>query len=655
MIKNMFIFILMVLSFSLVHQVSADISAPKVKKRVKTQRNVSQNRIPSHIKKKALARRNLIRNYKRLSAKQKLHLITSMVRTMAALELAHARRQGLAYYDNRNSLFNPFWSLFIMRAYADATSGNTCFLGGHFVPNLPDGRCNWRAARNIRRCTLGDDQKGVQCNSDLFPSSPCVPDLTKQQRRDKGIPFYSTTQACAYADAHNIKRHIENESGNLTSIQTNEYFAAGQLINNSDFWSQDPNDWVRQRNRILDDHLDEYASLLASHNEGKVITQLQEIKDRCSRASGFEAKHCEVFKEDLTLLESAAPLGDSTDPEQQADQECFDFHKLPGEHFCQVRVATTDANKDHLIVRLEGTINGDGFAISPPNREAVIYRLDNEKKKYCKDSNFVGQKRYFGNTSNINSRNDICRAYSSHISVFSYLGVNLHIQKGSRNNICQFDPIDNVPDGHYVQHLNNSDKLSHFLPGVRVQCAQNVSIDDGIANGDSFTHTNCGTFKRELNGLTNTSKCLDPDVAALRNAASFLKHHAVCRGQPVTVRIKKSNGEYQLLNDWLKNHQSFDEGEYKIQIQRKRPGSSSYLRADYYTFNSRLGKTTGAITQFPYGRRDRIISDWLYGDGKSINDAGEGGGLNGIVSKLCHRPEQNINRARGSTKNSRGI
>ena len=150
MIKNMFTFILITLSFSLAHQVSADISASKGKKQVKAQRH-----IPSHIKKEALARRALIRNYKRLSAKQKLRLITSMVRTMAALELANARRQGLANYIHPHLL----WSLFIMRAYADATSGNTCFLGGHFVPNLPDGRCNWRAARNIRRCTLGDDQK----------------------------------------------------------------------------------------------------------------------------------------------------------------------------------------------------------------------------------------------------------------------------------------------------------------------------------------------------------------------------------------------------------------------------------------------------------------------------------------------------------------
>lgn len=643
------------LSLTLTNHVFADISTSGIKMQVKPQKNISQNKIPIHIKKKTLARRSLIRNYRKLSAKQKLRLLTSMVRTMAALELASAKRHGLAHYRDPH----PFWSLLIIPAYADP-NGETCFLGGHLVP-LRNGRCNWSAARNNNKCGLNDNpEAGIQCNSVLFPSSPCVPDLNRQQRRDRGIPFYSTTQACAYADAHNIKRHIENGGRDLTNIQADDYFATTQLLNNTNFWSsQDPNDWVVQRDGILGDHTGQYASLLARHNDGEVINQLQEIRDRCSNASGFEAKHCQAFNEDLNLLASAAPLDDPVDniSVEQPDEQCFDFHELPGEHFCQVRVATSDTEKDHLIVRLTGTINNDGFLVSPPQREAVVYRLKEvdldsgeKKKQYCRDSKFEGES--FG--ANIpltsNSKRIVCGKpnYSS-AAKFSYSGTKFYIQKNNGNNMCKFSMIGNVPDNHYAQHLAAYENLSHFLPGVRVRCV-GINIDDGTINRGDFTHTNCGQLKRELSGSTNANKCIDPDVVALDNAASFLKHDIHCRRQNITIRIKKDGGEYQLLEDWLKDHQSFDDGTYRIQVQRKRIDSSTYLNG-YYTFNSPLGSTTGIVTQFPQGRKHRTLSDWLYGDGKSIND--EGGGLNGIVSRLCHRPPR-VNRTNNSGNSSSG-
>ena len=655
-IKKILALIPLFFSLTLTNQVFSDISASETKKQVKTQKNISQNRIPSHIKKKALARRSLIRNYRKLSAKQKLRLLTSMVRTMAALELASAKRHGFAHYREPH----PFWSLLIIPAYADP-NGETCFLGGHLVP-LRNGRCNWSAARNMHNCSLGDNSEGgIQCNSDLFPSSPCVPNLSRQQRRDKGIPFYSTTQACAYADAHNIKRHIGRGGTDLTNIQPNNYFAAGELINRPDFWSQDPNDWINQRNRILGDNLDEYASLLAEHNEGGVITHLQEVRDKCSRASGFEAKHCQAFNEDLNRLESVTSPTDPVDDTSVEPEECVDFHKLHGEHFCQVRVTTSDTTKDHLIVRLEGVINDDGFLISPPKREAVVYRLDNEKKKYCKDSHFE-KKNYITTPgqpgkSNLSGHSDSSYAcYRTErgnqfpsTTRFSYGNAELQIKKKKGySNMCNITVRNQTINDQYPILLSKSDNLSNFLPGTRVRC-HGIDIDDGtISDRSGFTHTNCGQLKRELTDSTNTHKCIDPDVVALHNAASFLKHHISCRRQNITIKIKKGEGEYQLLDDWLKDHQSFDDGTYRIQVQRKRTdsSSSSYLNA-YYTFNSPLRNTTGVVTQFPHGRKHRTISDWLYGDGKSINDDDKGGGLNGIVSKLCHRPPR-VNRTNNS-------
>ena len=116
-----------------------------------------------------------------------------MVRTMAALELAHSRRRGRAPTSYHDSLFRPLWSLFIMRAYADLAGdppggdplGDTCFFGGHLVPtDQSGGGCNWDAARDDH---LGCDWKpgsrnGVRCNPDLFPSKPCVPDFREGPR-----------------------------------------------------------------------------------------------------------------------------------------------------------------------------------------------------------------------------------------------------------------------------------------------------------------------------------------------------------------------------------------------------------------------------------------------------------------------------------------
>ena len=215
-VKNIFIFIFISfsLSFPFIPQAAARTSGT-----IKIQRSIASSRIPSHIKKRALAHRNLIRRYKRLSAKQKFRLITSMVRTMAALELANAKRQGRRGMTSYNdSLFNPFLSLFITQAYAQSSSNQVCFLGGHLVKqHLLDGKCNWTAARNLHKCSDGSSR--IQCNPALFPSKPCVPNLSSTERNSLRIRAYSTTQACAYADAYKVKQYYrEDSTGDLESI-----------------------------------------------------------------------------------------------------------------------------------------------------------------------------------------------------------------------------------------------------------------------------------------------------------------------------------------------------------------------------------------------------------------------------------------------------
>ena len=687
-IKNTLIltFIFFSLSFPLIHQASA-----RTPKMIKIQRSIASSRIPSHIKKKALARRALIRRYKRLSAKQKLQLITSMVRTMAALELAHTRRKGLANYHPPH----PFWSLFITQAYAvDPIRKDTCFLGGHLVPNRTNnGSCDWDAARRAHLCELGDSSFGVECNRDLFPSSPCVLDF--QDAKKKGIRNYSSTQACAYADAHNIKAHIDaGNTNSLTNIGADPNIVSQQLNDDSLWSSPDPNEWVNKRNDILSSQQDQYASLLAEHNEGAIIQEIEKIQGRCDNhvSNNFEKKHCETFKKDLESLriptippdEAPSPEDDpttgATSETDSEDENCFDFHKLPGEHFCQVRVAKFDANKGHLVVRLEGTINSNGFAINSPNREAVVYSLDNEKKKYCKDSNFE-KKNYVTTpdqqgTSNLSGNSDssyACyrteNAQFPSTTRFSYGKAEVQIKKKKGySNMCNITVRNQTINDEYPIFLSKSDNLSNFLPGVRSQCPY-VNIDDGASpRVTSDTHMNCLSFFRNQLNARETDRCVDPDVVALRNAANLLKHYNHCNGQNIEVKIgevgernRVNHNAYQKLDDWLKNHQSFDnDTRYKIQIKigrqyRYYPSSNAYEN-----FNSHLedSPTTwseyNAKPQFPYGRRDRTISDWLYGDGKSVSNAGENGGLHGVISKLCHPPESSPS-ASPQTEGERGV
>ena len=633
MIKNTLIltFISFSLSFPLIPQASARISTAK--KQVKTQRKAPQKQVPSHIKKKALARRAFIRNYKRLSAKEKLHLITSMVKTMAALELASSRRQGFVHYSEPH----PFWSLFIMQAHADPKD-KACFLAGHLLDNTLTGSCDWVKARRDQdiACTLRNGDLGVRCNRSVFPSSPCVKDF--KDARD--IRNYSSTQACAYADAHNIKQHIAAGNNSLDSIAQDESFV-DQLTeedSRNSFWrSGNPEDWVTKRNQILGDDFDQYESLLAGHSEGAVITYLQRIQQKCEKSTAnnrFEQKHCNAFKTDLASLLIKT-------------KDCFGFHELPGKHFCQVRVATSSTENDHLVVRLEGNSN---IVSPPPVRSAVVYRADYAQKKYCKDSNFENRPIYSSQTSNVKSDN-ICPEDQklSSSTAFSYSEQNVFIKKNNRNNMCQFSSVaeNNIPDNHYVKNLFIKDNLSNFLPGAQVHCSdpnpppRALSPTDLMAGTDSFNNHNYSCYgnyqiSRVLNSEAPSEKCVDPDVVALRNAASLIKNYTHCGENNITISIEKEpkEGGYvsgtvsrtiwsKPLGNWLENRTSFGEegGYYKIHIQRKdRVGTR---KTHYVTHRNDTPRTT---------------SDWLYGDGKSFKDANANLGLFGAISKLCPPP-----------------
>ena len=737
-IKNTFllIFISFSLSFLLIPQASARSVGT-----IKIQRSIASSRIPSHIKKKALARRDLIRRYKRLSTRQKFKLITSMVRTMAALELANSRREGRRGTTSYNdSLFHPFLSLFITQAYAQSSGNRVCFLGGHLVDNTTDGTCNWDAARDAhKKCKLSNGNDGIQCNSALFPSNPCVRDFKDPQVEN--IRNYSSTQACAYADAYKYQKFLNSSGLDHPKDAVIEEF--DNKLKNSSLWSSsDPEDWVKKRNSILSEAGSEakgkYESLLANHTvngEAAVITELQNIQRQCAadNINSFEKKHCRAFKTDLhqlnlnydhntapTTLTSTSGIDDSdsaseqttsesapvpvpvpvpaaespptaepapvpaaespstaepapaataataataepataepatagkeddpaepeedTDPSEN-DDDCFDFHELPGEHFCQVRVAATSdtEKKGHLVVRIEG---------EDANREAVVYHLDNEKKKYCKNSDF--QKENYNparETSSNLSYPDHSSCYPinnmrfSNSAKFSYEQATIRItRKKGYSNMCNLS-VDGLTKNNFslVGPLDNSSKQSNFIPGIRVQCKASDDlrsriddIDDEVhRNENKATHTyeGCQKWKEELNAPTTGHNCVDSDVVALKNATNYLQYQGNCQEPNITDPIKhlkikecdpnRSDGtcvsnNTESLSDWLENNESFGDKTYRI-------------------FEEGGEGDVGKRIDFK-GTDNYTISDWIYEEGESEDQKSNIYGFYGITTHLC--------------------
>ena len=206
-----------------------------------------KKRTSSRARKENRARRQNTRlsleaRWKRLPVKQKIKLYHSMVRTMAVLELSRRQRS------TKTSSLYPFWQLFIAQAYAQARERGTCFLGGHIVPN-----CNWRQAKQDHGCDLGDN-KGIRCDGNIFPTAPCVTDFSHVSRNIRST--YSTTQACAYADAQLIARQLST-SGSLnfdgiTEAQKREVVEDQLNNDNLNLWnSPNPDTWIEKRDELI--------------------------------------------------------------------------------------------------------------------------------------------------------------------------------------------------------------------------------------------------------------------------------------------------------------------------------------------------------------------------------------------------------------------
>ena len=282
-----------------------------------------RKRTSSRARKETIRKENRVRRqntrlslearWKRLPVKQKIKLYHSMVRTMAVLELSRRQRS------TKTSSLYPFWQLFIAQAYAQTQRG-TCFLGGHIVPN-----CNWRATRldtENKRCSLNNTNDGIRCNRAVFPTAPCVRDFNDPAVRSIRST-YSTTQACAYADAQLIARHLSSSSngslnfGAITEAQKNAVVEDQLSNSNRNLWLlADPGDWIEKRDQLIKDTLDDgdegdamtkYNEALLSEATG-IVDKLESVNEACNDDvhKSFEKKHCDVFQRDLEALRGAS-------------------------------------------------------------------------------------------------------------------------------------------------------------------------------------------------------------------------------------------------------------------------------------------------------------------------------------------------------------
>ncbi len=513
-------------------------SNARVKKRTSS-RARKENRV-----RRQNTRLSLEARWKRLPVKQKIKLYHSMVRTMAVLELSRRQRS------TKTSSLYPFWQLFIAQAYAQAPFSEKCFFGGHVLSG-----CRWGAARrdSSKRCTLtgeyGAILNGIKCNSEIFPTAPCVQDF-----RDVGgtrRKTYSTTQACAYADAQLIADQLKN-SGSLdldaiTPEQKNAVFW-DQIIP-GDLWaSGNPEDWIEQRDQLIKDTLGgndamtRYNVALLNATDGNIVERLEDVEAACRLnhvQNPFEQKHCDVFINDFNVLKEA-----------KEQRNCFKFHKLPGEHFCQVRTTTgvrDDATHKYRVVRLEKSGDDEQSRL-----KAVVYQSESGPAgDYCLDSSFTAHDKHVDNTQLTNFSNLTypsqkepglaCNRGQSHSASFTYQGHEIEIKKEhGPSNRCLFD--DDIDD---IDRDLGNDQTDLFFPG--------------IANDE-----NNNIYKTALEEYNNTKdqgenkdKCIEPYHVALHEAG--LLFYKACpnpssRDNLVARDPNKQSSEYDVfkpLSSWL--------------------------------------------------------------------------------------------------------
>ncbi len=499
-----------------------------------------KKRTSSRARKENRARRQNTRvsleaRWKRLPVKQKIKLYHSMVRTMAVLELSRRQRS------TKTSSLYPFWQLFIAQAYAQ-NSPVACFLGGYTVRGCRRG--DWNAARNIsgRRCDLNGNgtNNGITCNPEIFPTAPCVYDL--REARETVSRNYSTTQACAYADAQLIAQKLRDGSISPEQKRT----VVEEQLNNEDLWQLgDPSTWIDKRNKLIEtilggnNAMTRYNEALLSEATG-ILDKLQEVDVACRHvSSSFEEKHCDVFRHDLRALETEKNRA------TEATDSCFKFHELPGEHFCQVKTG----DDKYLVVRLErgGEEN---------NRlNAVVYQSDSSPAgDYCLDSSFTAHDKHvindaqLANFSNVGypfsgARRLACnRNNQSHSASFTYQGHEIEIKKElGASNRCLFDEDDDDDDIDNIDDIDRdlgNDRTELFFPGI---------VDDGDEEEEGGDNSIYGSaleaYNKEKNKGQNTDKCIEASHVAFHEAGLLFNTTCLNQGRRRNnLFIDKSTG-----------------------------------------------------------------------------------------------------------------
>ena len=215
----------------------------------------------------------------------------------------------------------------------------------------------------------------------------------------------------------------------------------------------------------------------------------------------FEQKHCDVFINDFKAVKRSA----------KEQRNCFKFHELPGEHFCQVRTTTgvrDDATHKYRVVRLEKSGDDEQSRL-----KAVVYQSESGPAgDYCLDSSFTAHDKHVDNTQLTNFSNLTypsqkepglaCNRGQSHSASFTYQGHEIEIKKEhGPSNRCLFD--DDIDD---IDRDLGNDQTDLFFPG--------------IANDE-----NNNIYKTALEEYNNTKdqgenkdKCIEPYHVALHEA-----------------------------------------------------------------------------------------------------------------------------------------
>ena len=287
--------------------------------------------------------------YKRLPFEKKLRLYNVTLKTMAMLERSY-------YRQSRSSAFYFLKDLWLTKAYAQSTPPN-CFYGGHIVES-----CDWQEAEQTHStCQIGGEQDGVVCNTTLFSSGICVHKMAEAQRR--GLRNYSTTQACAYADAHikaqNLLRSQRANSDQVIPLMTNDQIVKSQLTDK--FWdSSNPDAWHDKKEEIVKMVLGEEGGLEQYNNYLKkdvknIVAQLGAVQEACNHVvNAFEKKHCAYFEKELeeaNLLYSSQSNDNNSPPEPRPSSDSNESETiLPNDQTCDKLNHCTEVKEGNVCI-----------------------------------------------------------------------------------------------------------------------------------------------------------------------------------------------------------------------------------------------------------------------------------------------------------------